>query len=185
MARPGDLEFPMSKSSLSDKPHRPHASVPQPAWGRMSGPPFLSFTSIRTPLFDQLVSADAPEAKLIAIAAPTGYGKTVLMTGLYEHYQRRGATCHWLALDDRDVTIERLLTHLEALLTRLDTKVDVNQALHQGDLAQAQRASAVEPDGQARVLERRCSHGDDMRAQGRGRKRFLPQTRGFQRRHGA
>lgn len=133
MARPGDLEFPMSKSSLSDKSHRPHASVPQPAWGRMSGPPFLSFTSIRTPLFDQLVSADAPEAKLIAIAAPTGYGKTVLMTGLYEHYQRRGATCHWLALDDRDVTIERLLTHLEALLTRLDTKVDVNQALHQGD----------------------------------------------------
>ena len=96
-------------------------------------PPFFPFTPVRTRIYRQLSVNDRPPVKLVAITAPTGYGKTVLMSALYRHYRQAGASCYWMALDDRDSGIERVLQQLEDALQSLRPEVDPRAALHQGD----------------------------------------------------
>lgn len=96
-------------------------------------PPYFSFPPVRTRLFASLTEAAVPPVKLITVTAPTGYGKTVLLGSLYTHYRQTGCDCRWLALDDRDTSIERVLTQLEEQLRAGDLPVDPRQALHQGD----------------------------------------------------
>lgn len=97
------------------------------------GPPSFAFQPVRTAVLNALAEAGVPPAKLVAITAPTGYGKTVLLSMLCGHYARGGADCHWLALDDRDSSTERVLTQLELLLGAPGGELRPQQALHQGD----------------------------------------------------
>ncbi|WP_428313333.1 LuxR C-terminal-related transcriptional regulator [Hydrocarboniphaga sp.] len=96
-------------------------------------PPFFAFAPVKTAIQAELTADDRPPVKLVSITAPTGYGKTVLQSAMYEHYRAAGAECHWLALDDRDVSVQRVLGHLETILVPRDGEVEPAQALHQGD----------------------------------------------------
>lgn len=106
-------------------------------------PPYFSFPPVRTRLFASLTQGAVPASKLTTVTAPTGYGKTVLLGSLYTHYRQAGCDCRWLALDDRDSSIERVLAHLEELLRAGDLPVDPRQALHQGDEPVETRIDAV------------------------------------------
>lgn len=106
-------------------------------------PPYFSFPPVRTRLLAQLTEQGRPPCKLVAVKAPTGYGKTVLLGTLHAHYRQAGCDCRWLALDERDRSIERVLTQLEDLLRDGDIAVDPQQALHQGDEPIESRLDAV------------------------------------------
>ena len=96
-------------------------------------PPFFAFAPVDTAAYRALVARPLPAAKLIALTAPTGYGKTVFLAALHEHYRRTSSACPWLSLDDRDFSIERVLTRLEAAFSSPAAQVHMGQALHQGD----------------------------------------------------
>ncbi len=117
---------------LHDRGAARHA-VPMSSSAHIFEPPFFSFAPVRTGVFHTLAQHERPPAKVVSITAPTGYGKTVLLTGLFERYRKTGTLCRWLALDDRDVTVERVVTHLESTLLTPASQVDPQQALHQGD----------------------------------------------------
>lgn len=93
-------------------------------------PPFLSFSIVRTAALEGLTQERLPPAKLVALSAPPGYGKTVLMSSLYRHYRRLGMQCVWIALDDRDSTADRLLRHLESRLLPAAQGMSLLQAMH-------------------------------------------------------
>lgn len=96
-------------------------------------PPFFAFAPVNITAYRALAAKPLPPAKLVSITAPTGYGKTVLLTALHEHYRSANAACQWLSLDDRDFSIERVLTRLEAVFSSAAAQVHMGQALHQGD----------------------------------------------------
>jgi LuxR family maltose regulon positive regulatory protein len=96
-------------------------------------PPFFPFVPVRNPVFNELAAQGHPGSKVISITAPTGYGKTVLLSALHQHYARAGTDCRWTALDDRDAGVERLLLHLESALIDPGAEVNVMEAIHEGD----------------------------------------------------
>jgi LuxR family maltose regulon positive regulatory protein len=108
-----------------------------------SEPPFFSFSPVKTAICSELVEINHPPAKVVTVTAPTGYGKSVFLASLFQHYRRGGADCRWLSLEVRDASVERLLTHLEALLAAPRSEVDVYQALHQGDEPVDDRIAAL------------------------------------------
>lgn len=60
-----------------------------------------------------------PEWRVLMLRAPAGYGKTTLMSLLFEHLGSAPATfCHWLTLDPCDEDPLHLLTHLQACIDR-------------------------------------------------------------------
>ena len=87
---------------------------------RIIEPPFFPFPAVRTAAFDSLTAGDVPPAKLISIT-----GKTVLMAGLHNHYQRSRPRCLWIALDDRDISVDHVLRYFEALLTTSVQGIDL------------------------------------------------------------
>ena len=109
----------------------------------LAEPPFFSFCSVKTETYRVLAAGPVPPARLVSITAPTGYGKTVLLAALHEHYRNGGASCRWVSLDDRDVTVERFLTRLEAVLGIDAAQVDPSQALHEGDEPVDQRIAGL------------------------------------------
>lgn len=130
---PGGLRTRLGlRGGLQDRSATRHPSV-MGVSAQTFEPPFFSFVPVKTGVFTALASKACPPAKLVAITAPTGYGKTVLLTALHESYRRSGTPCQWLSLDDRDLTIERVLTHLEAALLSSVSELHPGQALHQGD----------------------------------------------------
>ncbi|HSW12118.1 MAG TPA: LuxR C-terminal-related transcriptional regulator [Solimonas sp.] len=106
-------------------------------------PPFFAFVPVRTGVFGVLSEQERPQAKVVTITAPTGYGKTVLLTSLYERYRKAGTLCRWLSLDDRDVSVERVTTHLESALLTPASQVNLQQALHQGDEPLQERITSL------------------------------------------
>jgi LuxR family maltose regulon positive regulatory protein len=60
--------------------------------------------------------------KLVCISAPSGYGKTVLLTQLYRAQTERHTRCIWVSLDERDTTVSELAFLLDFALTRSDSK---------------------------------------------------------------
>ena len=76
-------------------------------------PPNFSFSLIQTRALTRLMGSVGDLGKMTLIAAPTGYGKTVLQTALCRHLQSQGVLTHWLGLDERDQTVDAVLTLLE------------------------------------------------------------------------
>ncbi|MCK9285252.1 MAG: LuxR C-terminal-related transcriptional regulator [Rhodocyclaceae bacterium] len=102
--------------------------------GMAAEPPLFSFPIVRTAVFEELTQAGArPPEKLTVVTAPTGYGKTVLLTALHDHYRENGGDVLWLALDDRDIGAGRVLAHLEKLFGLHEERIAPIQAMHQGD----------------------------------------------------
>lgn len=80
--------------------------------GRFS-PPAYGFRPVETRILRSLIAG--PAQRVTALVAPTGFGKTVLMTQLYIRHQTT-ARCLWLGLDDQPVDLPGLLSQMEDLL---------------------------------------------------------------------
>lgn len=81
----------------------------------------------------RLQTAEGQAAKLVAIVAPVGYGKTVLMSMWLASQRRAGRACLWFALDDRELAIDGLIDALEALLAGRESRLHPTHALFRGD----------------------------------------------------
>ncbi len=96
-------------------------------------PPSFAFSLVRTRLLDELTRSNQPPVKLVSVIAPTGYGKTVFSTALFNAFRARGGHTCWVALEDRDTTVERVIGLLEASLGARDRAEHPTQALIRGD----------------------------------------------------
>lgn len=79
-------------------------------------PPTYPFDFVRTAALRALTERPAP-CKLVAVAAPPGYGKTILLTQLFDHLSAEGSRdCLWVGLDDSDIALTSLLVLVETAL---------------------------------------------------------------------
>jgi LuxR family transcriptional regulator, maltose regulon positive regulatory protein len=79
-----------------------------PESARLGEPPHFTFKPVATRALADL--GDTEERfKLLAIVAPVGYGKTVLMSELHARLVARGERCYWSTLDERDTRAEDVL----------------------------------------------------------------------------
>lgn len=78
-------------------------------------PAAYAFTAVETRMLRSFRSG--PLTKITVAVAPTGFGKTVLMTQLHGLFSGRGERCVWLGLDEQPVDLPALLTLLEAVLS--------------------------------------------------------------------
>ena len=106
-------------------------------------PPDFSFPIITTAAMAKLVEARVPSAKVTAIVAPTGYGKTTLQTGLFHHLKANGVRGIWVALDERDTSTQNVLRRLEEALQSEPGLLHTPSAVHQSDEAIDERVDAV------------------------------------------
>lgn len=110
--------------------------------GRLE-PPSFSFPLVRTRVLAELAQQDHPWAKITCVVAPTGYGKTVLSTALFNHCCARGVQGYWIALDDRDDSVERVIGLIEVALGNSESEVHPTQALIHGDEPLENRIEAL------------------------------------------
>ena len=99
--------------------------------GRSAAPRFM-FQPVRTRILDDIESGNGLNCKVLSIVAPVGYGKTVLMSSLFYSLRASGELCFWVALDDRDTSVERLLHQLEMLTRGPEARLHPTQALFRG-----------------------------------------------------
>jgi LuxR family maltose regulon positive regulatory protein len=118
------------------------ALTPEPV-GAWTEPPGFSFPLVRTPLLDVLTRDPRPPAKVITVVAPTGYGKTSLSTAVFDAFRARRVHGYWIALDDRDDSVERVLGLLETALGDRRHEVHPTQALIRGDEPMENRVQAL------------------------------------------
>lgn len=109
--------------------------------GRLE-PPNFSFPLVQTAALTRLTGG-GPLAKLTLIAAPTGYGKTVLQTALFRHMRAKGLAAQWIGLDERDQTVEVLLSLLESSFFEVGGALDTTPAMHQSDEPPDERLEAL------------------------------------------
>ena len=110
--------------------------------GRLE-PPSFAFALVPTRLVEELTRDEVPLPKVVTVVAPTGYGKTVFSTALYKHATARGMHSRWIALDDRDTTLERVVHLLEDSLDAHQAELDPVQHLTRGDEPMEGRIDAV------------------------------------------
>lgn len=120
----------------------PHDPVVQ------SQPPLFSFRIVQTAAARALRMERVPPAKLTAVVAPIGYGKTVLLSTLHHDRCQWHQASWWFCLDDRDVSIEGLLDGLEARLEVPDGRrrrhpSEAAAAMHQGSEPESERIGRV------------------------------------------
>ena len=95
-------------------------------------PPAFMFRSLPTRALARLRTAAGQAAKLVAIVAPIGYGKTVLMSMWLAEQRRAGRHCLWLSIDDRETTLDGLIDALEARLAGRAARLHPTHALFRG-----------------------------------------------------
>ncbi|XAH21523.1 LuxR C-terminal-related transcriptional regulator [Xylophilus sp. GW821-FHT01B05] len=78
-------------------------------------PPLCEFEAIIPPAAAGLARA-ATLPRLALLCAPTGYGKTALMAGLYKRHLQRGTRCAWITLDDRDRDLRQLVRLIDQVI---------------------------------------------------------------------
>lgn len=124
------------------RPKNRAASSPERQVGR-SDPPTFMFETLRPAVLDSLVGPGGLRHKLLRIVAPVGYGKTVLMSLLLAELRRAGRQCIWLALDERDTTVDGLIGALRPLLQGRASRVHPTQALFTGNEPVDRRIDAL------------------------------------------
>lgn len=80
-------------------------------------PPNYGFRPVKTRALRSLLGG--PPQRVVAIVAPMGFGKTVLLTQLHARLCE-DARCLWLGLDDQHIGLRRLLGLFEELLGLAD-----------------------------------------------------------------
>ncbi|MCK9285866.1 MAG: LuxR C-terminal-related transcriptional regulator [Rhodocyclaceae bacterium] len=106
-------------------------------------PPSFLFEPVRTRLLAEVETDTGLTHKVLSIVAPVGYGKTVLMSALFAHLRSLGELCFWIALDDRDTSVERVLRLLEDLARGPEFEPHPTQALFRGDEPAEVRVDAL------------------------------------------
>lgn len=127
-------------------PSRRHHSrmkpSPDPHLPRRGEPPHYGFRPVVTRAMAELMHA-REQPKLLAVVAPVGYGKTVLMAEWHAHLVARGTRCYWTTLDERATRAEDVLQHLEDHSERRDRQFHPTQALFRGDASLDSRIEAL------------------------------------------
>lgn len=134
-AQPGQMVEPSPGLAWADRSR--DLAIPQP--------PLFSFPVVQTPA-SRALHAGAPLSKLTAVMAPIGYGKTVLLSELFQNGPRWHPSAWWFGLDDRDVTIERFLEWLEVKLDASEERIaltDAAVAMQQGGEPDSERIKRV------------------------------------------
>lgn len=111
-----------------------------------SSPPTFFFPVTEASALRTLSEESTSLAKLVAVVAPTGYGKTVLLSTLFRRCMRWGAGCWWFALDERDESADRLLVFLEARLAAADAAhppLDEVMAIYRGQEPDDERIERI------------------------------------------
>lgn len=99
---------------------------------RRGEPPHYAFRPVMTRALAEIENAKE-QPKLLAIVAPVGYGKTVLMAEWYARLAQRGERRYWTTLDERDTRAEDVLQRLERHSMRRGSSLHPTQALFRGD----------------------------------------------------
>lgn len=110
--------------------------------GRTAPPSFL-FRPVRTRILAELESGAGLTHKVLSIVAPVGYGKTVTMAELFSHLTEQGELCFWIALDERDASVARVLQLIEELARGPEVALHPTQALFRGDESPEMRVEAL------------------------------------------
>ena len=111
----------MQKDDSAD----PRQAFDQSPLGR-GGPPDLLFNPVRTRVFGQLAKPGT-RAKVISLIAPTGSGKTAVMSQLYgELVDHPGQHC-WIGLDKHDTSLESLVYALRCAVSDAATRDGANE----------------------------------------------------------
>lgn len=106
-------------------------------------PPSFSFQLVRSPAYQKLTESGVPPTKVSQVVAPTGYGKTVLMSALYSYSVSNGATSYWVCLADTDDSVERVLARLEYFLDPDNESHYRSEDMHKSDDPIEQRLERV------------------------------------------
>jgi len=106
-------------------------------------PPVFMFQALRTQILDGVQTSAGLAGKVVAIVAPVGYGKTVLMSMLLADLRRLGKQCLWFGLDERDSTTESIVSALGALLDEREFEQHPTQALFRGNESIERRIDAL------------------------------------------
>lgn len=106
--------------------------APDPDSSRRGEPPPYTFEPVATRALNELGDG-RQRHKLVAIVAPMGYGKTVLMAALHARLVARGERCYWTTLDERDLHAQDVLQQLERHSSRYGSVLHPTQALFRGD----------------------------------------------------
>lgn len=106
-------------------------------------PPEFAFPVVRTAEVATLFEAAVLPARVLTVTAPTGYGKTVLLTELYRHLAGVGLETIWISLDERKHSTEDVIQLLEAALLAADDQRDLNVALHESGIPVERRVEAL------------------------------------------
>ncbi|MGQ0698617.1 MAG: LuxR C-terminal-related transcriptional regulator [Panacagrimonas sp.] len=127
-------------------PRRAKPTTDAPVAERKVGrtdPPVFMFRALRRKVLDRIQAPGGLASKCVAVMAPVGYGKTVLMSMLLSDLRRTGRQCLWFALDDRDATLDSLIGGLESLLRESDTTLHPTHALFRGHEPAEKRIDAL------------------------------------------
>lgn len=81
---------------------------------RLHPPPLSAETLPRRKLLKALDAV--PDWRILLLRAPAGYGKTTVMSQLFNHLSASGVNCRWLTMDPRDDDLNHLMTHLQAAI---------------------------------------------------------------------
>lgn len=106
-------------------------------------PPNFFFPLVQTAALRALTEKAGLPAKVTVISAPTGYGKTVLQTALFNHVREQGFRAIWICLDERDQTTRQVLEHLERAFRREQEALNLASAIHLSDEPMEQRIDAL------------------------------------------
>lgn len=109
---------------------------------RRGEPPPHAFQPVVTRALTAL-TAEVQRPKLLAVVAPMGYGKTVLMSELHTRLVAGGERCYWTTLDERDIHAEDVLQRLERHSTRYARASHPTQALFRGDATLESRVESL------------------------------------------
>lgn len=110
---------------------------------RGSEPPSFAFESVPTRVLDALGKSSADQFKLSTVVAPTGYGKTVLVSSLYQKLSEQGVHCLWMSLEEPGISVERFQGRLESLIGSAGNSDHPAMQLIDGDVSMQNRIDGL------------------------------------------
>jgi LuxR family maltose regulon positive regulatory protein len=104
-------------SKQADAAAKPHAISPRIYLNKLIAPSLPKDAVKRRRLIDDLLESDK---QVVVLLAPAGFGKTILMTQLYNELAEKSQPVSWLYLHDRDNDFSRFIIYLREAILRMD-----------------------------------------------------------------
>ncbi|WP_339676153.1 LuxR C-terminal-related transcriptional regulator [uncultured Zhongshania sp.] len=106
-------------------------------------PPTFNFNIVKTAGLDSLTKSKKLPGRFSLINAPTGYGKTVLMSALFNHFKAGDTVCFWTCLAETDRSFEKVITRLEKLFDDDSTGFNQAENVHKSDAPIEERIAHI------------------------------------------